>query len=165
MAVHLPSDLVSDVMLKADPGRRAAAVAKLQSSSVAQPADFSEGVESAGLQNQGFAIRPGLPLSSAPGGVHQKADHAKAYEGFERMVLRSLFETLLPSESSGSFGSGPSAGVWRSMAADQLAGAVTAGGGIGIADMVDATNQHMTGPRRAAQWPYFALDSIVAVRG
>lgn len=85
-----------------------------------------------------------------------------AYRGFERLVLRNLFETLLPGEESGSFGEGPSAGVWRSMAADQLAGVYSEQGGIGIARMVSDNTSTL---RREGQWPYFSQGAISTVKG
>ena len=77
------------------------------------------------------------------------------------MVLRNLFEALLPGEETGSFGGGPSAGIWRSMAADQLAGVYSEGGGIGIADLVSGEELVL---RRETQWPYFSKGAISTFR-
>lgn len=85
------------------------------------------------------------------------------YQGFERMVLRNLFESLLPDEQSGAFGGGPSAGVWRSMAADQFAGVYASTGGVGIARMLSRDSEPDV-LRRDTQWPYFAMDSIDSAR-
>lgn len=164
MAVHLPSDLISDVMRNADPARRGAAVARLQSAARAPAIDFAGAVDDVGRH-----VAPGtgdhaIALSSAPGATRPESRKAAAYQGFEHMVLRNLFETLLPEEASGSFGGGPAAGVWRSMAADQLAGVVAENGGIGIAEMIGRTTA-APGPKPAPQWPYFALDTLTAVRG
>lgn len=164
MAVHLPSDIVSDVMRNADPARRGAAVARLQSAAGPGAMEFARAVEGVGQNSSAMTAEAGKALSAAPGSVANPSEVTEAYRGFERMVLRNLFETLLPEESTGSFGGGPSAGVWRSMAADQLAGVVAENGGIGIAAMIDGSGDE-PGPKRSGQWPYFALDSIGSVRG
>ena len=75
------------------------------------------------------------------------------------MVLRNLFEALLPREETEAFGSGPSAGVWRSMAADQLAGLYAENGGFGIARTLTSPDGK-TSMRSERQWPYFSLDAI-----
>lgn len=164
MAVHLSSDLIVDVMRSADPSRRSAAAARLQS--LGNGSDFASAVDGAA----GFAVKLGgnaanlvsPALSSSPGKVKHAAGSAEAYQGFERMVLRNLFESLLPDEKSGAFGGGPSAGVWRSMAADQLAGVYAKDGGVGIAKLL-ASGPERAGPQPAAQWPYFALNSISTI--
>lgn len=164
MAVHLPSDLIVDVMRHADPSRRSAAVARLQS--FGEDTAFAsavEGVAKGAAPQAGDAANEASPaLSSSPGKVRHVAGGAEAYQGFEHMVLRNLFESLLPDEKSGAFGGGPSAGVWRSMAADQLAGVYAAGGGVGIAKLL-ASGSEKAAPRPAAQWPYFALNSISTI--
>ena len=113
---------------------------------------FADAVETAGTHVGGQAAGP---QKVQAGGQND----ATAYRGFEQMVLRNLFESLLPGEESGAFGSGPAAGVWRSMAADQLAGVYTNSGGVGLQAMLGPDRvQH--GPRREVSWPYFSMDSI-----
>lgn len=153
MAVSLPSDLVADVMRNADPARRSVAVARLQAPSKPETA-FASALES-------------VPSTRDHASTHVAAKGAggaaetSSVRGFEQMVLRNLFESLLPKEESGSFGSGPAAGVWRSMAADQLAGVYAENGGIGIARLL-ASEGSASAPRRDAQWPYFSLNSLRA---
>jgi flagellar protein FlgJ len=166
MAVSLPSDLIVDVMRNADPARRSAAVAKLDSAVEVSGVRFAAAFEdlqapkssSAGaLVGLRTAIAPQAPsnlLQQAPG-------NEAAYQGFERLVLRNLFEALLPGEETGSFGGGPSAGIWRSMAADQLAGVYSESGGIGIASLVNGEESVL---RRETQWPYFSKDAISTFR-
>ncbi|MCA3554262.1 rod-binding protein [Aestuariivirga sp.] len=162
MAVTLPSDLVADVMRAADPARRTAAAARLTSMS-GTTAKFETLVDAEipkalPIDNAGVA-----PVLSAPPGTPARADdQTPAYQGFERMVLRNLFETLLPEEDSGAFGGGPSAGIWRSMAADQLAGVYAANGGVGIAGML-ASSGSGPAPQRDAQWPYFSMDALQVI--
>lgn len=169
MAVRLPSDLIVDVMRNADPAARSKAVARLQSASDASTVAFAQAVEGARVDRGTIAPWRGSPstevtLSSAPGAQRPEAGGAATYRGFEHMVLRNLFETLLPAETTGSFGTGPSAGVWRSMAADQLAAVYSERGGIGIAELL-ARRSGEPGPRLEPQWPYFSSDPLDTVRG
>lgn len=163
MAVQLPSDVVADVMRNADPARRAAAANRLQS--VAESSGTKFAAEATKFQNR--ILSDVHPVSADALDQHGSIpSHVEkgVFHDFERFVLRSLFETLLPKEESGSFGSGPSAGVWRSMAAEQLAGVYAEAGGLGIEGML-AASSGKTEMRRDGQWPYFALDSIESFRG
>lgn len=161
MAVTLRSDLVADVMKNAEPARRRAAEAALQAKG-STFASLVDGQRELGAPSPGGTSMPDVPLAM-PQAAHGTRGRASAAEGFERMVLRNLFETLLPDEQSGAFGGGPSAGIWRSMAADQLAGVYAATGGVGIAGMVDGAQA--TAPRLEPQWPYFRLQSIKSFAG
>ena len=168
MSVTLPSDLIADVMRNADPARRRAAVADLTSAAGGSDRRFAQAIEgmqpaaaSSAVSEPGGALRATLTSSPGSQGPSGKGDN---YQGFERMVLRNLFETLLPGEESGAFGGGPSAGVWRSMAADQLAGVYAKDGGIGIAKMLEGNSQAST-PHREAEWPYFSMASIGTMKG
>ncbi len=168
MSVTLPSDLIADVMRNADPVRRSAAVGRLTSAAADSGQAFDktiDGVQAASASSAGSVAdaAQGPTLTSSPG-AGRPASKSGTYQGFERMVLRNLFETLLPSGESGSFGGGPSAGIWRSMAADQLAGVYAKDGGIGIAKMLEGAAQGST-PRRATEWPYFSMGAIGAVAG
>ena len=111
MAVTLPSDLIMDVMRNADPLRQQTVVAKLQE--MGRRSDYSETFEAVfDVQNVKPAtpVGPALSLSFADTrSATREAD--TPYENFERMLLRNLFETLLPDSDSGSFGTGVNAGV------------------------------------------------------
>lgn len=162
MAVKLPSDLVSDVMQNADPARRKAAVARLDSlGGGARFAAALEDVQSPVPISGAASKLPHLVLSGSPGIARQQNGAETAFRGFERMVLRNLFESILPDEGSGSFGGGPSAGIWRSMAADQFAGVCAEGGGIGLADLFTSAGMEAP-PRAEGQWPYFAVKPLAA---
>ena len=167
MAVSLPSDLVVDVMRNADPARRSAATAKLSSVGESTGGQFASEFENlqAPKSNSREALVELVPsiLPRASSSLAQQPDGRESvYQGFERLVLRNLFEALLPGEETGSFGGGPSAGVWRSMAADQLAVVYSESGGIGIAKSVNGDESSL---RREAQWPYFSKDTISTFRG
>ena len=148
MGVSLPSDLVADVMRNADPSRLSAARAQLK-----------------GLDANGnTAVTFQSVLAKTVNASSSKTDKdAAAYKGLEQFVLRSLFEQLLPGEDSGAFGSGPGAGIWRSMAADQMAGLYADSGGLGIAEMVQDNTVEMA--KSGGGWPYFMTDKISAFAG
>lgn len=158
MAVTLSSDLVMDVMRNADPARRNVAVAKLQSAGGSPKQEVAfQGVVKSLEPEEAATSTPPLALTFS--GRHGAAKQAATpYQGFERMVLRNLFETLLPESESGAFGTGPSAGIWRSMAADQMAGVYADAGGVGIARMLEEKNGDT--PSHEAQWPYFSVAPI-----
>ncbi|MFO1131774.1 MAG: rod-binding protein [Hyphomicrobiales bacterium] len=164
MAVSLPSDLIVDVMRNADPSRRNAAAVRLQSlgtnTNFASTADDLVQMAMEPVGNTGEVLSSNLTAS--PGMKTHPDEKSNAYRGFEHMVLRNLFEVLLPDEKSGAFGGGPSAGVWRSMAADQLAGVYADAGGVGIARVL-AGGSGDSAPRLAAQWPYFTVSSISTI--
>jgi hypothetical protein len=150
MAVTLSTDLIADVLRSADPVRLKTATAKLHD---LQPQEENPGTF-ANLLN---GIDGGRPAAAYPPAAPRSED---AYAEFERMVLRNLFESLLPQAESGAFGTGPSAGVWRSLAADQLAGVYAGSGGIGIASTLASESGGMT-----SQWPYFSTTKIEAFTG
>ena len=158
MAISLSSDLIADVMRSADPARLKAAAAKLHDlqSHDGGPRAFTELLE--GLETPPQS--DGVP-SAPPGTLKTTSAAADAYVEFERMVLRNMFESLLPKADSGAFGSGPSASVWRSLAADQLAGLYASSGGIGIASALAPEE----GRENTSQWPYFRTEEIKAFTG
>ena len=167
MAVAIPSDLIVDVMRNADPARVGTATAKLQSmkgdDAISQ--DFAGLLDRAANRESGPGVAVGSAVSELPDRLanHSGATAPEAYVDFERMVLRNLLESLLPASESGAYGAGPSAGIWRSMAADQLAGLYAGSGGIGIAETLTAGNDR-DGASQGG-WPYFATDKIEAFSG
>lgn len=155
MAVSLSTDLVADVMRNADPAKLRTATAQLET------------LKSVETGQNGFAeVMGGMdtapPFRTAAVTQQQSLSQApNPFVDFERMVLRNMFETLLPKAESGAFGSGPSAGVWRSLAADQLAGLYADAGGVGIASSLAKQD----GRNGEAQWPYFNTGQIKAFTG
>lgn len=166
MGVSLPSDLIVDVMRNADPSRVKGAVAKLQS--LGGPAEggtsFVSVLEAQPHPWGGSAGSLFSPVSPAavPGST---SEAGSAYAGFEQMVLRNLLEQLLPDAESGAFGTGPSAAIWRSLAADQFANVYAQAGGVGIGSML--AEQEPPGVTQPAeqQWPYFDTSEIRAFTG
>jgi hypothetical protein len=191
MAVTLPSDLILDVMRGADPGRLKMAVAKLGEipempatkevdfakvmrgmsgkSAASQPEDLITGVLNAAGMDTKMASETHFALlfSAAPRpavSLSTKTETGEPYKAFERMVLRNMFESMLPSEQSGIYGGDSSGGIWRSLSADQLAGVYADRGGIGIAQSLSQSpaKSDMT-PQD--QWPYFETDRIRSFTG
>lgn len=163
MAVKLSSDLIMDVMRNADPLRRSTAVAKLRG--LEGEADRASGFESVMSKREPEVVATNRPALSLPFtyGRNAAREETTPYQNFERVFLRSLFETLLPDSESGSFGTGPSAGVWRSSMADQLAGVYAESGGVGIANMLSDGSRDT--PTPLSQWPYFSLPKISGMGG
>jgi hypothetical protein len=165
MAVELSSDFVIDVMRNADPAQKRLAEARLLALGNEFQDSFSEILKSS---SDTSALELGEAIPSLTG---QSTDstmaglrNSKPYEAFEQLVLRNLVETLMPDTESGAFGDGPSSGIWRSMAADQLASVYSKAGGIGIADMLLPENgsDQLRGEQ---QWPYFSVGSIKSFSG
>lgn len=152
MGVSLPSDLIVDVMRGADPAKLQRATAKLQS---------LEGISPEPRAFANVLDKVDVPRT-APASAPSRGTADGAYVDFEQMVLRNMFEAMLPAETSGAFGSGPSAGIWRSLAADQLAALHASAGGIGIAAGLAADGQRSV---TAREWPYFSTDEIKAYAG
>lgn len=147
MGLPLSTDLVADVMRYSDPARLERTMAKLRRPEAGESTDTA------------FS---GL-LGDVQGKVRIMAP-SDAYVGFEQMVLRNLFESLLPAAQSGAFGAGPGAGIWRSMAADQLASLYADTGGAGIARMLTSTKAGGE-VAETSHWPYFSVSQIEAFSG
>lgn len=173
MSVSLPSDLIVDVMRNADPARVSIATSKLHDlggndriveSFATHLSNMDGGHIQDGSAERGADRMGGTPIPAASPGMLAHQTAPDAYVDFERMVLRNLLESLLPDAGSGTFGEGPSAGVWRTLAADQLAGLYAGTGGIGIAETLSGREDGSSNGANA-QWPYFRTDSIKAFAG
>lgn len=158
MAVRLSSDLIMDVIRNANPARVDTAMAKLR--------DMGETGETQSAfaatvdrldSHQSVVSGPSLALPFDEGRSAARVAETP-YQGFEKMVLRNLFETLLPDSASGAFGSGPSAGIWRSMAAEQMASVYSEVGGVGIARVLEEQDGRIAS--RQGEWPYFSVRHI-----
>lgn len=68
--------------------------------------------------------------------VRHESRKVAPLEKFEGFVLRSFVEEMLPSESSGYFGTGTAGSIWRSMLAEQIGNELAESGGIGIAKLL-----------------------------
>lgn len=156
MAVTIPSDLVLDVMRNADPARLRKAVAAFEQPAADPSPPFAQAMERA---SGGFAMRaPAQPLPQQ----NAESSDAVAARNFERMVLRNMFEPMMPPPESGAFGEGPSAGIWRSLAADEFAGAAAKSGQFGIASLIAPRKES---GQQQQQWPYFQAGPITSFAG
>lgn len=160
MAVSIPSDLVADVMRVADPQRLKAVTTKLHGTTGAEFAETLERAESPRTQS----IERSFPTDGSEVAVGKTET---AYRSFEQMVLRSLFESMLPAAESGVYGHDVSAGVWRSLSADQLAHTFAESGGLGFASMLPGNTNTATASlvRVEGQWPYFQTAGIQGFAG
>ncbi len=177
MAVTLSSDIIADVMRIADPSRFKAAAAKLDGAA-------SEGTAFAGFVEE--AASPGrvrdrgddlvadvlgaaddAKRTMAEAELGGRAPHvlaaatpgAEPYRAFEQMVLRNMFETMMPQADSGAYGTDSSAGIWRSLANDQLASVYADWGGLGIAQTL-SDKQAGGQVKSDGHWPYFETRQI-----
>jgi Rod binding domain-containing protein len=98
---------------------------------------------------------------------------AKANQQFEAVMLRSMVEDMLPKDSSAIYGEGTAGNIWRSMQADFISQELSKAGGVGIAKMlnksqdrignaVDAASLNQILPRAdnltpIKDWPYFEV--------
>ena len=182
MAVTLPSDLIADVMRAADPARMKTAAARLADDD--QPsivfANVMEGVERTKRVRDrtddliadvlGAADRMKVAAAEkrlsgdTPASVLAQTGQDETYKAFEQMVLRNMFESMMPSAESGIYGEGASAGIWRSLANDQLAGVYADWGGLGIARTLSGSVPE-SGVSARGQWPYFETTSIRSFTG
>ena len=170
MAISPPSDILLDVASAADPAQVRAATARLNALAAdpgAQNVAFSQALAraSGGPPVTTTTLSSGstapsststAQLSAAPiGGVSHAAAasatgaHGKpsAYQKFEAVLLQSFVESMLPKDDE-TFGDKESAGVYRSMMAEQLANQLAAKGGIGIAKAIE--HAHPAVPRTPA---------------
>ncbi|GAB5507444.1 MAG: rod-binding protein [Rhizobiaceae bacterium] len=118
MAVALVTDIVMDVIKAAEPASAKAAHARL--------AEMSN----AGKAIEPFSAHVGAHATSQP----DKSSDADAYRKFESLVLGSFIQTMLPDDTQSVYGGGLSGDMWKSILAQHLGDAVSARGGIGIAN-------------------------------
>ncbi len=153
MAIAPPSDILLDAARAADPARVRAATARL-AQLAADPAAGNEGFSEA-LASAQAAATTGVTgeakstlLAAAPSGsvgqresVEARAGAPKTdtYQKFEAVLLQQFVESMLPKDDE-LFGDKTSAGVYRSMMAEQFATQLARSGGIGIAKAVAAAH-------------------------
>jgi flagellar protein FlgJ len=158
IASELRSDIVMDVIAAADPAGSVTARDKLASLA---NGEFARPQNLAGLREMLDTGTPRIKPTLDPSNIRKTA-----YRDFEASVLKSFFETMLPSTDGGFYGQGTAGNVWRSMNADYLAQEFAKAGGIGIAQQLE----RKTGDSKPAapitsapQWPYFSQPSISGI--
>lgn len=182
MAVTLPSDLIADVMRAAGPSRLRMAAVRLGNSEQSRVAfkGVLDGVtDSARVRDRdddliadvlreadgtkvavAEAKLDGLTHQSVAGGTETE----KPYKAFEQMVLRNMFEQMMPPADSGIYGEDSSGGIWRSLANDQLASVYAEWGGLGIAQSL-SDKRETPNVNANRQWPYFETTAIRSFTG
>ncbi len=167
MAVTIPSDLVLDVMRNATPSRAGAARANLVAAGIGpvNPKPLFDivlnGMSPVAMSDRSTLARAGGSMDSeASIGIGRASMQSSPQEAFEQMVLRNMFESILPAADSGIYGDeSASSGIWRSLAAEHLAATYTKAGGLGVAGALNRTS-HGSEPVHRGQWPYFEQSKI-----
>lgn len=142
MAISPPSDILLDVANAADPAQvrvATARLAKLASDPTMVDTDFSKALSSAGRDGKSFTTTPPVTatISGPLGGTNTARNAKEAYQKFESLLLQSFVESMLPKDDE-LYGDKESAGVYRSMMAEQFATQLSKAGGIGIAKSIAA---------------------------
>lgn len=153
MAISPPSDLLLDVARAADPAKVREATAKL-ARLAADPSAANDGFGKAlAAAKVTSASSSAAPTTTAPlpasagslrGAAHPKTD---TYKKFEAVLLQNFVESMLPKDDE-TFGDAASAGIYRSMMAEQLANQIANAGGIGIAKAIEKA--HPAGGHKVA---------------
>ncbi len=158
MAISPPSDLLLDVARAADPAKVREATAKL-ARLAADPSSANEGFGKALAAAK--ADRPVAPApyaaSASPVLVPGTAGSLRAsaqpktdtYRKFEAVLLQNFVESMLPKDDE-TFGDAASAGIYRSMMAEQLANQIANAGGIGIAKAIEKAHPSAAAHKAAA---------------
>ena len=143
MAISPPSDLLLDVAAAADPAKVQAAKARLAALSADPAASngaFTDALARARTGAGGPAAATataGLVNAPAPSHAGRAGPAApSAYTKFEAVLLQSFVESMLPKDDE-LFGDKNSAGVYRSMMAEQFANQIARAGGIGLARAIE----------------------------
>jgi hypothetical protein len=166
MSVTIPSDLVLDVMRNAESlktaklGGTRPAIGGISAGSSTMFSNVLNGLQpfpelaaASGLEGIDIDVnRTGADAAGSPRTSYEIA--------FEQMVLRNMFESILPDADSGIYGEDESsAGIWRSLFADNLATVYAGRSELGIAAPF-SRQHHVSGPVGREQWPYFEQQSL-----
>lgn len=136
MAIKPPSDIVLDVARAAEPQRLQSAYRALTEGAEILQAGAPPSALAAGAQPSVAAFDQTLRHLgvTAPtfGGPSAGGGKEVVYRKLEQAVLERMIDYMLPRETS-HFGASTAGHMWRGMMAEQLARAITEGGGVGIA--------------------------------
>jgi hypothetical protein len=156
MAISPPSDILLDVANAADPAQvrvATARLAKLASDPAAVDGDFGKALATAAREGKTFnaGVSPNPSAGSSGNKVMASSKGAAvAYQKFEALLLQNFVEAMLPKDDE-LYGDKESAGVYRSMMAEQFANQLSKAGGIGIAKAIAA--KHPAPPPAVATLP------------
>lgn len=133
MAITPPSDLVLDVAQAADPVQYQASVRKLR---------HIQGVAgNTGKVSMPFADMMQPEPSVLPAAVADGKKPVEAYRKFEAFMLQAMLQNMFTSDTPSVFGKGQGGEFWKSMLVEIIAKEMAAGGGIGVADMLESHRQ------------------------
>lgn len=124
MAISPPSDIVLDVARAVDPAEMEAARARLRA------------LVGAAEGGEGFAATASAGMRGAPVAARSPGATPEAFRKFEAMVLQTFVQGMLPEDAANVYGEGLAGDMWKSFLAKEMAEAMAARGGIGIADRV-----------------------------
>lgn len=132
MAISPPSDIVLDVARAVGADGLNAARQRLATLSGAAAAGTTDAAFSASL-----ATRASAAGASRAADPVQETD---TFRKFEAVVLQTFVQAMLPQEAQAVYGEGFAGDMWKSMMVTQLADALAARGGIGIASSLAAAH-------------------------
>lgn len=153
MAIAPPSDLLLDVARAADPAKvreATANLARLAADPSAANDGFGKALAAAKVTSAAASVAsPPPPTLPAGAGSLRAAAQPKTdtYKKFEAVLLQNFVESMLPKDDE-TFGDAASAGIYRSMMAEQLANQIANAGGIGIAKAIEKA--HPAGAHKVA---------------
>lgn len=133
MAITPLSDLVLDVAQAADPVEYQASVQKLR---------HMQGVAgNTGTVSMPFADMMQPEPSVLPAAAADSRKPVEAYRKFEAFMLQAMIQNMFTTDTPSVFGKGPGGEFWKSMLVEIIAKEMAAGGGIGVADMLESRPQ------------------------
>ena len=153
MAIAPPSDLLLDVARAADPAKvreATARLARLAADPSAPNEGFGKALAAAKVTSASTSVATpaASPVPTGAGSLRAAAQpKTDTYRKFEAVLLQNFVESMLPKDDE-SFGDAASAGIYRSMMAEQLANQIATAGGIGIAKAIEKA--HPAGAAKAA---------------
>lgn len=125
MAISPPSDIVLDVARAVEPSGLEAARAELVKRA---------GSASASGASDVFSLTQAISNRAAAGSTETAT--LDSFKRFEAMVLQTFIQNMLPKDAGTVYGKGMAGDMWKSLLAEQLAGAMAERGGIGISQRV-----------------------------
>lgn len=148
MAIQPPSDLVLDVSRAADPLEYRASVEKLRNAQSAiraanQQTSATGFSEMAKLVDNTSASYPSAQNINQFKINHKVGDNqqVEAYKKFEAFMLQSFIQNMFTTDTPSVFGQGQAGEYWKSMMAEAMAGELADHGGIGVAKMLERSDQ------------------------
>lgn len=147
MAIQPPSDLVLDVSRAADPLEYRASVEKLRNAQSAIRA-VNQQTNDTGFSDMAKLVddasAPSLSAHTNQFKIDRKmsdSGHAEAYKKFEAFMLQSFIQNMFTTDTPSVFGKGQAGEYWKSMMAEAMAGELADHGGIGVAKMLERSEE------------------------